>query len=409
MSSGKERDPMNAADARVCNSVSQGELERRWAAVRSVMRDAGVDALVLQNSNDWLGGYVRWFTGAPANNAYPRSIVFPAAGPMSTVGQGPFGGVTDLDGRNALNYGVGRQLFTPSYVSAAYTAGYDADLALAEIRRLGCRSVGMVSPASMYYGFGAKIRTDLAAAKVRVTDVTEQIDGLKSIKSEEEQGLIRKTAAMQDAVLAKVREWIRPGLKEFEIAAYAQYTGQQLGSEQGIFIGSSAPAGEPAMFRPRWQQGRELRAGDTLTLLIENNGAGGFFTELSRPIVLGKASQEQKELWSSLLEAQRYTLGLLRPGAACRDVFAAYNAFLREKRLPEERRLHCHGQGYDMVERPLIRQDESMAIATAMCIVVHPGVKTDRQFMTIVDNYLIGPDGPGECLHSSPKAIIEIS
>jgi len=43
-----------------------------------------------------------------------------------------------------------------------------------------------------------------------------------------------------------------------------------------------------------------------------------------------------------------------------------------------------------------------------MCIVVHPGVKTARQFMTIVDDYLIGPDGPGECLHRSPKTIIEL-
>jgi Xaa-Pro aminopeptidase len=399
---------MNAADSRVCNSVSQAELSRRWAAARSIMREAGLDALVMQNSNDWLGGYVRWFTGAPANNAYPRSVVFPAEGLMSTVGQGPFGAVTDLDGSNALAYGVGRQLFTPSYVSAAYTTEYDADLALSELRRLGCRSVGLVSPASMYYGFCRKIETDLAAAQVRLSDVTGQIDAIKALKSEEERGLIRQTAAMQDAVLAKVREFVRPGLKEFEVAAYAQYTGQQLGSEQGIFIGSSAPAGQPAMFRPRSQQGRELRAGDTLTLLIENNGAGGFFTELSRPIVLGKASQEQQDTWAVLLEAQQFTLGLLRPAASCGDIFETYNAYLRQKKMPEERRLHCHGQGYDMVERPLVRHDETMSIAAGMCIVVHPGVKTARQFMTIVDDYLIGPDGPGECLHRSPKTIIEL-
>jgi len=399
---------MNAGESRICNPISPGELERRWAAARVVMRDAGVDALVLQNSNDWLGGYVRWFAGAPANNAYPRSIVFPADGLMSSVGQGPFGGVAELDGRDALAFGVGRQLFTPSYVSAAYTAQYDAELVLAEIRRLGCRSVGLVAPAAMYHGFGKKVETDLAAAGVRVSDLTDQVDLLKAIKSDEEQGLIRKTAAMQDEVLARLRQWIRPGLKEFEVAAYAQYCGQQLGSEQGIFIGSSAPAGQAAMFRPRWQQGRELRRGDTLTLLIENNGAGGFFAELSRPIVLGKASQEQQDLWAELLAAQRHTLALLRPGASCREIFAGYNAYLRQKKLPEERRLHCHGQGYDMVERPLVRDDESMAIATGMCMVVHPGVKNARQFMTIVDNYLIGAGGPGECLHNSPKAIIEI-
>jgi Xaa-Pro aminopeptidase len=335
-------------------------------------------------------------------------VVFPAEGLMSTVGQGPFGGATSLDGGDAQAPGVGRQLTTPSYVSAAYTADYDADLVLAELRRLGCRNVGLVAPATMYYSFGRKIDADLAAAQVRVADFTAVIDRLKAIKSPEEQGLIRQTAAMQDQVLAQLCAWIRPGMKEFEVAAHAQYLGQKLGSEQGIFIGSSAPAGQAAMFRPRWQQGRELAAGDTLTLLIENNGAGGYYTELSRPIVLGKASQEQQELWASLVQAQQFTLGLLRPQASSRDIFETYNAWLRDHQLPEERRLHCHGQGYDMVERPLIRQDETMGIAADMCIVVHPGVKNARHFMTVVDNYLIGPDGPGPCLHLSPKTIMEI-
>ena len=399
---------MSAADVRVCDAIPRAELERRWSAVRSSMRAAGVDALVMQNSNDWLGGYVRWFTGAPGNNAYPRSVVFPLEGAMSAVGQGPFRGITELDGSDAGAPGVGRQLSTPSYVSAAYTGDYDADLVLGELRRLGCRSVGLVAPATMYYSFGRRIEASLAEAQVRVTDLTEAVDALKAIKSAEEQERMRRTAAMQDQVLAKVSAWIRPGLKEFEVAAYAQYLGQELGSEQGIFIGSSAPAGEAAMFRPRWQQGRELRAGDTLTLLIENNGAGGYYTELSRPIVLGRASQEQQDLWASLLKAQDYTLGLLRPGASCRDIFDGYNAFLRDHKLPEERRLHCHGQGYDMVERPLVRHDETMALAADMCMVVHPGFKTAKHFMTVVDNYLLGPDGPGPCLHKTPKAIIEI-
>jgi len=398
----------NTMSPRVCNAVSNTELERRWAATRALMHDAGVDALVMQNSNDWLGGYVRWFTGAPANNAYPRAVVFPVEGRMSTVGQGPLGGVAELDGRDPLAYGVGRQLFTPSYVSAGYTGDYDADLVLGEVRRLGCRNVGLVAPASMYHGFGRRIETALAAANVRVVDVTEGIDGAKAIKSDEEQALIRRTAAMQDEVLAKVREFVRPGLKDFEVAAYAQYVGQQLGSEQGIFIGSSAPAGQPAMFRQRWQQGREMRAGDTLTLLIENNGAGGYYTELSRPIVLGRASQEQKDAWALLLDAQQYTLNLLRQGASCAEIFERYNAYVRGRGMGEERRLHCHGQGYDMVERPLIRHDETMAIAEGMCIVVHPAIKTDRLFMTIVDNYLIGAGGPGESIHRSPKTIIEI-
>jgi len=38
-----------------------------------------------------------------------------------------------------------------------------------------------------------------------------------------------------------------------------------------------------------------------------------------------------------------------------------------------------------------------------MNMVVHPGMMTERLFMTNTDNYIIGKDGPGECIHKTPK------
>ena len=400
---------MSTSLIRSCTPPSRVELTRRWDAVRALMRERETDALVVQNSNDWLGGYYRWFTGSPATNAYPRTLVFPAEGGMSTVGQGPFDGVVTLDGNDPGAPGVVRQISVPSYVSVGYTGEYDANLILDELRRGAYRSVGLVAPAAMYHRFGARLEAELAGAGVRTLDFTDCVDRIKNIKSPEEQALIRRAAAMQDEVLRKIAAFVRPGLHDFEVAAYARYVGQQLGSDQGIFIGSSAPAGEPAMFRPPTQQGRALCKGDTLNLLIENNGPGGYYTELLRPIVLGRASTEQCDLWAFLLEAQQVTLALLKPGALCRDIFAAYNDFLHAHGRPPERRLHCHGQGYDMVERPLIRDDEPGRIEAGMNMVLHPAVKTDSSFMTVVDNYLIGDAGPSECLHRTPKTIIELA
>jgi Xaa-Pro aminopeptidase len=399
---------MHPADTALCSPVSRGELERRWAVLRSIMAAHGADTVIAQASNDWLGGYVRWLTGAPANNAYPRSVVLPLEGKLSVVSQGAFDGLIELDGTQPESPGVGRHLFTPSYVSAEYTAHYDAELVLKEVSRLGGRRVALLGPAGMYHGFARRLLEGLHGLGAETLDVTGEVDLVKAIKSPEEQALIEHTARMQDAVLARLCEFIRPGLHDFEVAAYAQYIGQTLGSEQGIFIGSSAPAGRPAVFRPRSQQGRTLAKGDVLTLLIENNGPGGYYTELLRPIVLGQASAEYRETWAFLLEAQRFTLEQLQPGRSCQEIFAQYNAFLARHGQPPEQRLHCHGQGYDMVERPLIRNDEPMSIRPGMNIVVHPAVKTASVFMTLVDNYLIGEHGPGRSIHHTPQHIIEL-
>jgi len=221
--------------------------------------------------------------------------------------------------------------------------------------------------------------------------------------------MIRRVAAMQDEVMSRVRGFIRPGLKEFEIAAYAQYVGQQLGSEQGIFLCSSAPWGKAASFRPRSMQGRTLEPGDVYSLLVENNGAGGYYTELSRIFVLGRAPQELLDAHATVLEAQRFALSLLKPGASCREIYARHNRYLKDQRLSEERRLSIHGMGYDMVERPLVRDDEDMFIEENMAVVCHPGILNERMFVHNTEIYLIEAQGASASLHQTPKEIFEIA
>jgi hypothetical protein len=70
--------------------------------------------------------------------------------------------------------------------------------------------------------------------------------------------------------------------------------------------------------------------------------------------------------------------------------------------------VHSHSQGYDLVERPLIRADEPMHVAGGMMFAMHPQHATDAVFATICDNYLVDHDGTGSFLHRTPKQIFEI-
>jgi Xaa-Pro aminopeptidase len=397
---------MQTRSTRALNSVSPEEMLRRWAAARGAMRARRLDALVVQNSSDWVGGYIRWFSNQPATNGYPSSVVFPLEGGMSFIEQGPFGGLKEASPDEFAVSGIVRRLTTPSYPSVGYSGAYDAEIAAAELKRLGAKTVGLVAPAAMYHSFGRALSEALKG--VEVVDATDSIDRIKAIKSAEERSLIRHVAAMQDEVMRRVREFIRPGLKDFEIAAYAQYVGQQLGSEQGIFLCSSAPWGHAASFRSRSMQGRTLERGDIYSLLIENNGAGGYYTELSRIFVLGTAPPELIDAHAAVLDAQRFALSLLKPGSYSRDIYLKHNAYLKQRQLPEERRLSVHGMGYDMVERPLVRDDEDMTIEEHMAIVCHPGILNERMFVHNTDVYLIEASGPSACLHGTPKKIFEV-
>jgi hypothetical protein len=39
---------------------------------------------------------------------------------------------------------------------------------------------------------------------------------------------------------------------------------------------------------------------------------------------------------------------------------------------------------------------------------VHPGYETPSMFAVICDNYIVGTEGVGACLHRTPKQIFEI-
>jgi Xaa-Pro aminopeptidase len=321
---------------------------------------------------------------------------------------GPFDVQRDLDGSDPIRRGVGQILYSPSFLSIDYTHGYDPRLIIDALKRRDYQTVGLVGAGAMAHGLAAPLIAELSGAGTRLVDASDLVDRRKGIKSAEEVALIRQTAAMQDAVFARVLETIRPGLRDVDVTALAQEAGQRQGSEQGIFLGASAPRGRPSPFMGRHFQGRTLQQGDHLSLLIENNGAGGFYTEIARTIVLGKASEELCEAFEAVRAAQAHTLGLLKPGVLCAEVAHAHDAFMQERGLPPERRLYAHGQGYDMVERPLIRADEPMALAAGMCLAVHPAYETEAVFGVICDNYMVGPDGPGECLHQTEKKIFEV-
>ncbi len=395
-------------EERLLHPISSAELERRWALARRILADGGLDAIVAQSVNNQSGcGYFRWFTDQPNAGSNPQTVVFPAEGLMTVVQQGPWGGERRFDGRSAPNRGVGKRLFSPSYPSVQYTSAYDADLVAAELRSIGAKKVGLACPAAWYHGFGDALERALKA--VELVDVTDAIDAVKSVKSAEEIEFMRRSCAMQDEVMRRVAAHIRPGMKDFEVYAYAQYQGQLLGSEGGIFLGSSAALPEPAAYRPRSMMGREIRKGDGFMLLVENSGPGGYYTELARPFIFGSAPQAMKDLLALVQEAQAASVARLKPGASFPDLFEAHNAFMTSRGKHKEERLYAHSQGYDLVERPLVRHDETrMSVQAGMVFACHPEVNTPQEFMTICDNFLVKADGTQERLHRFPQTYIEL-
>jgi Xaa-Pro aminopeptidase len=398
---------LNASE-RVNHPAPTRELERRWALIRAAMQERGIDVLLAQANNDFMGGYVKYLTDLPATNGYVLTVVFPRDEPMTVIGQGAFGLDQQLppDG-DGIRRGVGRLMGVPSYASAHFSAGYDADLAATALEAYRRATIGMLGTAAISFALIDRLkRGPLSDAKF--VDASDLVDPIKAVKSDDELAFVRRTAAAQDAAMAAAIAAIKPGMRELEVAAIAEHAGHDLGSEQGLFLTYSGPAGSPGQIVNRHLQGRALRQGDQFSLLVENNGPGGYYCELGRTAVLGKATDEMQEQQAFVLEAQRFCVRLLKPGADPATIWNEYNQFMRENGRPEEKRVHFHGQGYDMVERPLIRFDESMRIDRNMYFALHPAFSTERTYSWACDNFLLDSTGAVERLHQTPQTIFEL-
>jgi Xaa-Pro aminopeptidase len=399
---------MEQLSERLQTPISTAELERRWAAARAAMEREKIDVLLLQNNNDHMGGYVKYFTDLPATNGYPLTVVFPRDDLMTLVSMGPFGGVNNPTANgDGVSRGVKQWLTTPSFASCHFTASYDPELAATALAPYAGGTIGLVGTYQMSFALIDYLQKG-RFSNSRFVDASDLVDRIKVIKSAEERELIRRTAAMQDGAMRAAFAAVEPGMRDRDIAAIAQCHSQRNGSENGIYLCASMPADKPAQFSQRHFQNRIIEKGDVIALLVEDSGPGGMYTELGRTCVVGKASGELKDEFTFALEARKFNLGLLKPGTPCTDIFDAYNGFMRRNGRPEEKRIHCHGQGYDLVERPLIRNDEPMPIAKDMNIVVHPTYIRGHVLSWVCDNYLIEADGPSERLHHFPEIITEL-
>ena len=399
---------MSIQAERVHYPIATAELERRWNAIRAAMKERRIDVLVMQNNNDFMGGYVKYFTDVPATHGYPGTVIFPRDDRMTVIIQSRFGDDQQLPPEgDGYRRGVKRILGAPYFVSAHYTLTYDANLAEQAMASYAGGTIGLVGRGTLPVSFVESLRSGKLSSCTFV-DATEMVDQIKVIKSDEEIGHIRRTAAMQDAAMEAAIKAVAPGKREIQIAAIAEHYVLDHGGEQGLFLCCSHAPGRPTYWGNRHLQNRTLRPGDMFTLLIESNGPGGFYTEISRTCVLGKATKDMKDEFAFLLDARRFTLEQLKPGASCKSIWDTYNAFLRKFGRPEEQRLYCHGQGYDLVERPLVRYDEPLAIEANMNITCHPSFVSSGIFNTICDNYLIGEHGVIERLHKLPETLTEL-
>lgn len=385
--------------------ISLGELERRWALVRERMDTLNLDALIaMSHDRDAHGGYAQWLTGEPFG--YTVVIVFHRSDLMTRFEHGSESDAYEIKGDNSKYRGVGKAVRTPEFCAVSYSHKQLIENVAREVARRNYRRVGLLGPERMGHGLVEAIEGVLCG-KAEIVDETEFLDRAIAIKSDEEIALLKENVAIQTAAFKKLLAEVRPGMRDIDAENLVRSETYSLGGTGGLCSVGSAPLGQPAIFMSANSQ-RKIQKGDQLTLLLETKGPDGYYTEMGRTIVLGRASNELRDAAAIVTEAIANAQEKLRIGGTFAEVIKAHNAFMMQRGLAPERRVLAHGSGYDIVQRPLIREDEGMRVAKNMFFAIHPTFATRSVFAWMCDNFMIESTGASKTLHGVPQEILEV-
>lgn len=257
----------------------------------------------------------------------------------------------------------------------------------------------------MSYAEYSKLKKELG--DVTLIPYHGELASLRMVKTTEELSFIKEAEHIGDIAFSKILDEIKPGVTEIEIAAKLEYIMKTNGAEGISFdpivasgINSSMPHAVPSR--------KKIEKGDFLTLdfgCLYN----GYCSDMTRTIVVGKASEKQKEIYQTVLEAQMAVLNQVKAGMVGRDIDKIardiiYNAGYEG--------CFGHGLGHSVGlfihESPRASLKSEDIVQENMTLTVEPGIYVkDFGGVRIEDLVVLTKDG---CINftNSPKELIEL-
>jgi Xaa-Pro aminopeptidase len=208
---------------------------------------------------------------------------------------------------------------------------------------------------------------------LELVPTTGIVERLRSIKEPEELRSITKAVELADAALQQAKAMIRPGITEKEIAWEIEKNLRQKGSEGIPFeiIVASGPNSALPHARPAE---KTIRSGEPV-LIDMGARIGGYCSDLSRTLFIGKADETFNEIYNIVLKAQTTAIERIES-----DMTASQADQLARNVIEQAGYADAfghglgHGVGLAIHEFPRLGVSSSDSLADGMVFTIEPGI-----------------------------------
>lgn len=242
---------------------------------------------------------------------------------------------------------------------------------------------------------------------VSLVKLNQTVEKIRTIKDDSEVELIAKAAEIADKAFNHILGFIKPGIKESDVALELEFFMRKQGAS-GLSFTTIAASGTRSSLPHGAASEKVIEEGDFLTL---DFGCvyKGYCSDMTRTVVIGKASEKQKEIYNAVLDAEEAALKAVKPGVKCFDLDKIARDIITERGYGDKFGHGLgHGVGRLVHESPRVSFKSDEVLEAGMVITDEPGIYIPGfGGVRIEDLVLVTSDGY-KVLSNSPKHLIEI-
>lgn len=241
-----------------------------------------------------------------------------------------------------------------------------------------------------------------------------KIDGISGIcvearktKSKKEIENIKAAQQITDSAFNHILSFIKEGMTEVEVAAELEYFARKSGAD-GMAFETIAVSGAKSSL-PHGVPSAVVLTKNSFFTMDFGAKFSGYCSDMTRTIVLGKADFEMKQVYETVLEAQKRAINSIKSGVSGITVDAA-----AREHIYSEGYEGCfghstgHSLGLEIHESPRFSTAFGEQITTGTIMTVEPGIYIPGKYgVRIEDMVLVTEDGCENLTHS-PKQLIEL-
>jgi Xaa-Pro aminopeptidase len=241
-------------------------------------------------------------------------------------------------------------------------------------------------------------------------DATPLLSRARALKTEQELDRLRLANELAAAAMDHVRELLRPGMREAQVAALWQ------GFVHGEGTGYHGQVELALPFSLIWA-GRGIKTFTATGDLPVVEGepvlfeiwvcADGYWADHTKNLVLSQLRKDYEELERSLMAVYRWAIDFIRPGASMAELDRGVRERIAEMGYPgQPTHPICHGVGARAHEPPYPHQAGGGEFEEGMVLAVEPGVYwPGGGGLRVEDNFLVTSNGV-EKLSSFPDGVV---